>query len=76
MLEYLCLDGPLAGAVVESDEDHGAGEVIALEVTDVGSSDDSLFDYRVQTPATDVAGELRFVGVRPRSFAVEVLPAC
>lgn len=76
MPEYLCLDGPLAGAVVMSDEDHGPGEVVSLEVTDVGPADDTVFDYRVQTPATDVAGELRFVGVRPRSVASDALPVC
>lgn len=50
MCEYLCVNGPLAGASVRFASGHTAGDLVRLEVVDVGMLEDdvALHDYRVE----------------------------
>ena len=51
MLEYLFVDGPLAGQSLGSSEAHHPGEVLSVEVVDViqGPEDQTHFAYYVES---------------------------
>lgn len=51
MPEYLFIDGPLSGELLGSPEPHEPGEVIEVEVVDVGQLHSPTFAYTVETVA-------------------------
>ncbi len=70
MPEYLFVDGPLAGQSLNSGDPLVAGEVMAVEVVDVGQDVDDLpvFDYVLDSPPDDdEPGLLRHATLGPRS---------
>ncbi len=85
MPQYLCVDGPLAGQLVdwrEPVDEHEVVTMIVVDVVDVSGPDvdaDGAVDYRVAGPAVDgLPGRLRFAGrrgsrPRPRAFAPAAL---
>jgi len=63
MLEYTCTDGPLAGAVIYTRQCHTVGEVLGIEVVDIGQAPDvaEVHSYSVTVPADGRPGRLAFV---------------
>ena len=70
MPEYTCVDGPLAGQVLEWREPLADGQTTTLVLVDVGQDDpgpegEPQADYRVErAPDDPVPGRLRFVAAR------------
>ncbi len=51
MPDYLLVDGPLAGQLLSCADAPATGELLAIEVTDVGQEDAPLHDYVVEAAA-------------------------